>query len=285
MLGLVGRAGVIKSRQGRARRRNSDGKRKKITGRAEGLSNLLFFSRAPSPLLPRGHPPPIPPTEEPAAAAAAAAPAKAEQFVSFYADQASLANGVLTFIKPSKNLTTSVGTADMATAFAPGRFAPDLIADGAITGTTEAGKKVSTVLRFSEPAFADGVLTVKVVPFTAGMAPTLAGGYVTKALADPAFTPMSAELKTATLTKVDVIVDSKAAPVKAAAEAKDAAAPMDAMAAPMPATPAAGRRLRYDGNVITGAAIGSAACGGSWTCAAVGGAVAMDRQYDHRNHW
>lgn len=194
---------------------------------------------------------------------------------------------MLTFDHPSAELDTTLGKADMATAFAPGKFGPEVIADGVITGKTAAGKKVSTVLRFSEPAFKDGKLTVKAVPFTKGMTPTLTGGYVSKALADKDFTEMSADLKTAQLSQVDVIVDSKAPPARAA-DTKAAEEPAkDAAAAPATATPAQGRRLRYDGNVVVGAAIGSAACGGSWSCAAVGGSVAYARQEanEYHDHW
>jgi hypothetical protein len=208
---------------------------------------------------------------------AAAAPAKAEMWASFYADSVTLTNGdTLVFDNASKELDTSLGKTDLDKAFAPGRFPADTQGDGVITGTNGDGKVVSTALRFIDPVFADGKLTVKVAPLAKDATPLLADGFVTKALASPEYTAMSDELKTTTLTKVDVVVDSKAPPKKA--EETAAAEPAKADAAAMPAEATAGRKLLYDGNVATGAVVGSAVCGGSWACAAVGGTTAYINQ-------
>ena len=96
---------------------------------------------------------------------AAAAPAKAEMWASFYADSVTLTNGdTLVFDNASKELDTSLGKTDLDKAFAPGRFPADTQGDGVITGTNGDGKVVSTALRFIDPVFADGKLTVKVAP-------------------------------------------------------------------------------------------------------------------------
>ena len=240
----------------------------------------------------------LPPTAEPAAAAAAAPLSnKAEQFLSFSAGSATLDNGVVTFNQPSEKITTTVGDAVLADAFAPGRIGPEIKADGVVTGKGPDGKKVLTVIKFSEPVFANGVLTAKAAPVVKTDAPTLQGGEVEKALADKDFVPMSPELKTASLTEVAIVVDSRAAPgskpegnmdVPAAAVAAANAttgAVMDASKAAVVA-PAEqmGRRLLYAGNVAAGAIIGSAACGGSIACAAVGANVAYHNQWHHHHH-
>jgi len=119
-------------------------------------------------------------------------------FASFYAKSVTLEGDVLTFTGVSKDLTTSLGKTEVAKAFAPGRFPAGenaVQADGVITGKNAEGKTVTTVLRFVEPSFADDKLTVKVSPVAKDATPLLVDGYVTKALANPAYTPMSPDLK------------------------------------------------------------------------------------------
>ena len=116
-------------------------------------------------------------------------------FASFYAKSVTLEGDVLTFTGVSKDLTTSLGKAEIATAFAPGKFPADTKADGVITGMNAEDKTVTTALRFIDPVFENDVLKVKVAPLAKDATPLLEGGYVTKALANPAYTPMSPELK------------------------------------------------------------------------------------------
>lgn len=53
------------------------------------------------------------------------APAKAENFLSFYADDVTLSNGdTLVFTNPSQELSTSFGDVNLAKTFAPGAFKP-----------------------------------------------------------------------------------------------------------------------------------------------------------------
>lgn len=243
-------------------------------------------------------------TEDPAAATPAVPLSdKAEWWLTFKATSASLADGVVTFEPPKGDgewmIKTTVGDVKLADAFAPGRVGPDAKADGVVTGKTmEGDKDVLTVIRFSEPEFKDGVLTAKAAPVNKGDMPTLTDGEVQKALANDRFVPMSPELKTASLSDVQITLDSRAAPgaradgkaeIPSTVSASDPGTPQPAAppsAEPAAAEPAAaaGRRLLYAGNVATGAIIGSAACGGSVVCAAVGANVAYHNQWHHHHH-
>ena len=206
---------------------------------------------------------------------------KAEQFISFTADSASLDNDVVTFLNPSDKLDTTLGDAVLATAFAPGRISPDIKADAVVTGKGPDGQKILTVIKFSEPTFADGKLTAKAQRVLKTDAPTLEGGEVEAALKSDKFVAWSEGLTSATLTDVKVVADSRAAPGSRPEGNLDVPAVAAAAAEPVPAQ---GRRLLYGGNVAAGAIIGSAACGGSIACAAVGADIAYHNQWHHHHH-